>query len=106
MADWPELDELKQVLDATNTPGEESPWDGDMDNTRLTRLLAAAIEFTKAKTGSWVEYEDEPDEMLAAAALRAAQLLAPPMNRPPDAIEQDPIFNGFLFGHRRRFSIS
>lgn len=106
MADWPELAELKQVLNVTDTPESETPWDGDDDGTRLTRLLEAAIAFTKAKIGSWDEYEDEPTAMQAQAALRAAMLLAPPMNRAPEAIETDPQFNALLLGSRRRFPIS
>ena len=51
MAAWPELDELKQVLDVTSTD-----WDGDYDDpdlTRLARLLAAAIAHTKGDIGNW-----------------------------------------------------
>ena len=58
MAEWPELDELKQVFDVTSTD-----WDGDdYDPTRLTRLLAAAIARVKQDVGGWDELVDEPDE--------------------------------------------
>jgi hypothetical protein len=101
MAEWPQLDELKQVLDVTS-----DDWDGDYDGTRLTRLLASAIEHVKRRVGSWDEYTDVPDDNLAAAALRAAQLMAPPQNRLPEAIDRDPIFNAHLYGQRRRFGLS
>lgn len=101
MAEWPQLDELKQVLDVTS-----DDWDGEYDGTRLTRLLASAIEHTKGRVGSWDDYTDAPDDSLAQAALRAAELLAPPQNRLPEAIDRDPIFNALLMGHRRRFGIS
>lgn len=101
--DWPKLDELKQALDADP---ESQAWDGDADSTRLTRLLAAAIDITKDATGGWVEATDVPDANLAQAALRAATLLAPPINRAPETIDADPIFQRLIRGRRRRFGVS
>lgn len=103
MAAWPELDELKQVLDVTS-----DDWNGDGeydDGTRLTRLLAAAIERVKLDTGGWDEYTDEPDEALSQAALRMAELLA---LRPEVAATAaaDPTYQRLLKGHRRRFAIA
>lgn len=100
MAAWPELDELKQVLDV-----ESSDWDGDYDGTRLTRLLAAAIAKVKADVGLWVEDDDEPDDNLAQAALRMGELLA---LRPEAAAQaaSDPTYQRLLYGHRRQFGVS
>jgi hypothetical protein len=103
MAAWPELDELKQVLDV-----ESSDWDGDdytLEPTRLTRLLAAAIEKVKLDVGAWDEYVDEPTDNLAQAALRMAELLA---LRPESATEaaKDPTYHRLIFGHRRTFGFS
>jgi hypothetical protein len=103
MTDWPKMDELKQVLDSDP---DSQAWDGDADGTRLTRLLAAAIDITKSATGAWDEAIDVPDANLAQAALRAAQLLAPPINRAPETIDSDPIFNRLMLGRRRRFAVS
>jgi hypothetical protein len=109
MAEWPELEELKQVLDVTS---EE--WDGTDDDTRLTRLLAAAIARVKEDVGAWDEEADEPDERLAQAALRMAELLA---QRPEPTIARrtgttlaeiatDPTYQRLLFGHRRKFGVA
>jgi|SRR3990172_8957165 len=101
MLDWPQLDELKQVLDV-----ESTDWDGDVDGpTRLTRLLAAAIAKVKADVGAWDEYSDSPDESLSQAALRMAELMA---LRPEAAVGvvADPTYQRLLFGHRRTFGIA
>jgi len=97
---WPELDELKQVLDV-----ESSDWDGDLDDTRLTRLLAAAIERVELDVGNWDDITDQPDASLAQAALRMAELMA---LRPEVAANagKDPTYQRLLFGHRRRFGVA
>ena len=55
MIDWPQLDELKQVLDV-----ESDDWDGSEDSgdgpTRLTSLLQTAIAKVKQDVGNWDEY--------------------------------------------------
>lgn len=97
---WPMLEELKQVLDVTS-----DDWDGDDTNTRLTRLLAAAVAKVKADVGAWDELVDTPDENLAQAALRMAELLA---LKPEIAKETatDPTYLRLLYGHRRTFGIA
>ncbi len=105
MLDWPQLDELKQVLDV-----ESSDWDGEVDGygngpTRLSRLLAAAIAKVKFDVGEWDEYNDSPDESLAQAALRMAELIA----LKPEAavgVVADPTYQRLLTGHRRSFGIA
>ncbi len=103
MVEWPELDELKQVLDV-----DSNDWDGDMDDTRLTRLLAAAIARVKIDVGHWDEYEDVPDDALAQAALRMAELMA---QRPDSSVNEtvlasDPVYRALFKGHRRVFGIA
>lgn len=101
MAAWPELDELKQVLDVTSTD-----WDGDYDNTRLTRLLAAAIQKVKDDVGDWDEYTDDPDDNLAQAALRMAELMALKPELSAQVGSADQTYNRLLYGHRRTFGVA
>ena len=101
MAAWPELDELKQVLDVTSTD-----WDGDYDGTRLTRLLSSAIEKVKADVGDWDEYVDVPDDNLAQAALRMAELLALKPELSAAVGAKDPTYHRLVFGHRRTFGVA
>ena len=104
MAAWPELDELKQVLDVTSTD-----WDGGSvsggDTSRLTRLLSAAIDKVKADVGGWDDLVDVPDDSLAQAALRMGELLA---LRPEAAAQavSDPTYQRLLYGHRRTFGVA
>ena len=104
MSDWPQLDELKQVLDITS-----DDWDGEATSseseTRLSRLLEAAIAHVKADIGNWDEILDEPNATQAQAALRMAELMA---LRPEIAAQasQDPTYRRLLFGQRRAFGVS
>lgn len=110
MADWPDLAELTQVLDLNEDPAS---WED-----KLNRDLAAAIALVKSRVGYWDEGTDEPDEALAAAALRAAVIMQTNIPDPSagavfagsrvDAgvIDSDPIFQGHMAGHRRRFSFA
>lgn len=111
MADWPDLDELKQLLDITS-----EDWDGDANDTRLTRVLASAIDRTKAEVAGSVEAFDDvitdPSDSVAQAALRLAELIA----TRPDAnvsragsdrvLLQDPTYLRLLKGSRRSFGIA
>lgn len=104
MAAWPELDELKQVLNIVT-----DDWDGeDYDLTRLSRALAAAIAYIKLRVGDWDDDLDEPDDMLAHAALRAAVLFSerPEENEGAPPITNDPTINRLLYGHRRTFGVA
>ena len=109
MDDWPQLDELKQVLDVESTDWDGLPGSGDTE-TRLSRLLAAAIAYTKSVVGDWDEDIDVPDANLATAALRAAELMAlkPELAAAIASGRQlnDPTFGMLMFGHRRRFGIA
>jgi hypothetical protein len=95
MADWPDADELKQVLDVTS-----EDWDETLD-----RVLASAIRRVQLDVGDWDEYTDEPDENLSQAALRMAELMA---LRPESAVGaiNDPTYNRLLKGHRRTFGVA
>jgi hypothetical protein len=105
MAAWPTLDELKQILDITS-----EDWDGDSDGTRLTRVLASAIDRIKAEVAGTValfdEVYDEPTDSIAQAALRMAELIA---TRPDQTVPrpgQDPTIRRLLYGSRRVFGVA
>jgi len=105
MVDWPQLDELKQVLDITS-----DDWDGEESSggstSRLTRCLAAAIAQVKLDVGNWNDLYDEPDESLSQAALT----LAVDLWQRPEEQAGPPIrnvtYNRLLVGHRRAFPIA
>jgi len=101
--DWPVLAELKQVLDVTSTD-----WDGDSDDSRLTRLLAAAIDHVKEDVAGSVDSFDEefaePTAKLAQAAMRMAELMA----LKPELVaglERDPTYQRLLKGSRISFGV-
>lgn len=105
MAAWPELDELKQVLDVTS-----DDWDGDGEydeSTRLTRLLQAAIDHTKELIAGSVDLYDglylEPKTKHAQLALRIGELLA---SRPVAEVGLDPTVRRLLYGQRRAFGVA
>lgn len=98
MADWPDVIELKRVL---NVDIETDNWSDTLD-----RVLASAIAWVKEKVGAWDDATDEPDDNLAQAALRMAELIA---LRPETAAavgESDPTIARLMFGRRKRFGIS
>ena len=98
MADWPDLALLTQVLDLNEDP---ATWED-----KLSGDLAAAISLVKDRVGIWDDAEDEPDEALANAALRAAVVMQTNVTDPERTIDADPIFQGHMAGHRRRFSFA
>lgn len=100
MADWPTVDEVKQVLDI----GSTDAWDW-----RIELDLGAAIKKVKSDRGSWDEEVDTPDDNLAQAALRMAELMSqrpesPTPKRWP-ALSSDPTYQTLMSGHRRTFGI-
>lgn len=103
--DWPDLAELKQVLDV-----ETDVWDGapdtGMGETRLTRLLDAAISQVKSDVGNWDEDADWPDASLSQAALRMAELLALKPELAAVAARSDPTYMRLMVGKHRRWGIS
>lgn len=96
MADWPDADELKQVLDITS-----NDWDDTID-----RVLADAIAQVKLDVGNWSEYDDEPDEALAQAALRMGELISTRPAAPLSSLASDPAYRTSLRGHRRAFGFA
>lgn len=96
MADWPDTDELLQVLDITS-----DDWDTTQDRIRL-----AAISKVKHDVGVWDELTDEPDESLAQAALRMAELINERPGTPVKVLGQDPAYRALLFGHRKAFAVA
>lgn len=105
MADWPDTAELAQVLDVDNVVD----W-----QTTLDRVLASAIARVKLDVGYWDDDVDEPDEALAQAALRMAELLSQrpeaaqsSLRDPATAVmSRDPTYQRLLFGHRRSFGVA
>ncbi len=79
--------------------------DGDIDDTRLTRLLSAAISRVKMDVGDWDEDVDTPDDALSQAALRMAELMALRPEVAPAALG-DPTYARLLKGHRRVFGVA
>ena len=96
MADWPDADELKQVLDI-----DSDDWDETVD-----RVLAAAIQHVKDNVGDWDSSEDSPDDALAQAALRMAELMAQRPNAVPGVLAMDPTYQRLIYGHRHLFGIA
>ena len=107
MADWPTLDELKQLLDIVE---DDENWDGTSDDTRLTRVLASAIDLTKtAISGSSVVFDDivvDPTDSQAQAALRLAELIATRPEGTAITPLQDLTFRRLLYGSRRAFGVA
>ena len=97
MAAWPDTAELAQVLNVDNV----ADW-----QTTLDRVMASAINYVKLKSGNWVEGTDSPDDALAAAALRIAELIAQRPTATTEELGRDPTFNRLLYGHRRRFGVA
>ena len=93
--DWPTIDELKQVLDITSDDWEVT----------VERVRDSAIAKVKADVGLWDEDIDVPDESLAQAALRMAELIALRPEAAAAAVS-DPTYQRLLFGHRRRFGVA
>lgn len=95
MADWPDADELKQVLNI-----DTDAWDLTVD-----RVRSAAIAKVKRDVGQWDELVDEPDDQLAQAALRMAELISERPGTPVKYLTKDPAYVSLLGGHRRSFGI-
>jgi hypothetical protein len=94
MADWPDANELKQVLDVTTEAFDET----------LYRVMAAGIAKVKADRGGWDDAVDVPDDNMAQAALRMAELLALRPEAAADTIK-DPTYNRLMTGRRRVFGV-
>lgn len=93
---WPTLEELKRIVDV-------DPESDDFDVT-IQRQLDAAISLVKHQVGAWDDVIDMPDDQLAGAALRAGYLMS--MKESPAAIVRDTVFDTYMHGKRRRFSIA
>ncbi len=100
MADWPDTDELAQVL---NIAPDQAVTDWQ---TTLDRVLASAIDKVKGDTGNWDSNVDEPDDRLAQAALRMAAVTSPRPELTTDVLAADPAYRALMSGKRRRFAVS
>lgn len=96
MAQWPTSAQLAQSQDVDNADDWE--W-------RLSRVMAAAIAHVKRDVGEWVEGVDEPDDALAEAALRMADLMSQ-KGLSPDQAANDGAYRALLKGHRRKFGVA
>jgi hypothetical protein len=96
MADWPDEDELKQVLNI-----DSDDWDVTLD-----RVRSAAISKVKRDVGFWDELTDMPDDALAQASLRMAELISERPGAPVTSLGLDPAYQTLLSGHRRRFGLA
>jgi hypothetical protein len=96
VADWPTTEELAQVINVENL----DDWQVTLD-----RVRSAAISKVKSDVGAWDADVDAPDDNLAQAALRMAELIS---LRPEVAAGtvSDPTYRRLLTGHRRRFGIA
>ena len=101
VADWPLLDELKQWRDVTG-----SEWDGSGDLTRFSAELEAAIAQVKLDVGDWDELVDLPTVKLGRAAMRMAVLMRENAGESTALLRNDPIYQAYLKGERRRFPIA
>jgi hypothetical protein len=99
MADWPTIAQLQRVLNVD--PEYEDPL-ADV----LEGLLESAISRVKLDVGNWNEYEDVPDDSLAQAALRMAQLMALNPETAGTVGSSDPTYQRHMFGHRRTFGVA
>lgn len=97
MAEWPDTDELAQILDVTNV----SDWE-----TTLDRVLASAIAQVKLDVGNWDEDEDEPSDSQSQAALRLAELISARPAVPVANLATDPTYRSLLKGSRRVFGVA
>ena len=52
--------------------------------------MAAAIDYVKLKSGSWIEGTDSPDDMLGQAALRMAEMMAQRPTATPAELQARP----------------
>ena len=97
MIEWPDADELVQVLDIANP----DDWSVTIDST-----LAAAIATTKSIVGDWDEQTDEPTENMSRAALRLAVLFSQQPSEPVPALIKDPTYQMLLTGQRRKWGLA
>lgn len=98
MATWPVVAELAQIVNVENVADWEDTLDG---------VLASAIAKVKNDVGDWDDTVDEPDESLARAAMRMAELMSErPGGVNAASLGRDPAYQAHLYGHRRSFGVA
>jgi hypothetical protein len=97
MAAWPVVAELAQIVNVENIADWENTLDG---------VLASAIAKVKNDVGDWDDETDEPDESLARAAMRMAELMSERPTGNATQLGRDPAYQAHLFGHRRTFGVA
>ncbi len=94
--EWPDTDELAQVLNVDNV----EDW-----QTTLDRVMAAGIAKVKSDCRLWgLDVEDTPTDSQAQAALRMAEMMATRATDP--AILRDPTYLRLLTGQRKGFTLA
>lgn len=82
--------------------------DSDFITEHVQRALDAAKARVQRDAAAWLEdHDDEPDEELVQAVLRAVQVLR--VNAPDDGwrtLARDRIYLGLISGHRSNFGIA
>jgi hypothetical protein len=108
MAAWPGVPELAQRLN-TGDDGAEH-WADALDG-----ILASAISRVKRDVGAWDDTTDEPDDALAEAAIRMAELIwqrevantgGTTAGAGATLLGLDPTYQRLLYGHRRTFGVA
>lgn len=102
---WPTLDELKQWRDVDGTEWDGAP-DSDSDLSRFSAELEAAIEYVKSDVGDWDELVDLPSVKQSRAAMRMAVLMRENAGIDPTRLSRDPVYQAYMRGERRRFSVA
>lgn len=97
---WPQVTELAQILniepDATVTE-----W-----LTTLNRIMAAAIVHVKGDVGRWDDAVHTPNDNLAGAALRMAELMSQRPGTISTPATEDAAYQAFMAGQRKRFGLA
>lgn len=97
---WPQVSELAQIL---NIEPEETvtAW-----LTTLNRILAAAITHVKAEVGRWDDGVNTPNDNLAGAALRMAELMSQRPGTSTAPATTDAAYQAFMTGQHKRFGLA
>ena len=99
-AGWPAVTELAQILNIA-PDAAVTDW-----MTTLDRILAAAIVHVKGEVGDWDDTANVPNDNLAGAALRMAELMSQRPDSSNPSAGQDAAYRAFMTGQRKRFGLS
>lgn len=97
---WPNVTELAQILNIEPSQAV-TDW-----MTTLDRILASAIVHVKGEVGNWDDTANVPNDNLAGAALRMAELMSQRPDSSNPSAGQDAAYRAFMTGQRKRFGLS